>query len=109
MNLQKLEELKKDIQLIKSKIEENKIKGITDSFKLELILLEELPDQYDQYPWLIKRLTKSDDDSYLNKFLESLENVALGKSSLAATELKLGTELKKQFIDPILEKNNLNK
>ena len=98
MDLQKLEELKKDIQLIKSKIEENKKKGITDNFKLEMILLEELPDQYSQYPWLIKRLTKSEDESYLNKFLESLENVASGNSSLSAVELKLGTELKKQYI-----------
>jgi hypothetical protein len=42
---------------------------------------------------------------HLNKFLESLEKVVLGEQTLASTELKLGIELKTQFLDQILEEN----
>lgn len=102
-NLKKMVELKTDIQLIKNKIIEAKTKKITDAFQIEMIIMEELPEQYGQYPYLIKRLLKNEDESYLNKFIDELESVVKGDQSLASVELKLGMELKQKFIDPILE------
>ena len=98
----KMVELKTDIHLIKEKIEEYKKNNIIDSFKIEMRLLEDLPEQYSNYPWLIKRLSKSTDHKYLDKFLESLEKVMNGEQSLASAELNLGLELKKEFIDPLI-------
>ena len=97
-------ELKTDIELIKSKITECKNKNITDSFDIEMKLLQELPEQYNQYPWLIKRLCKSSNDEILNKFLEELEHVAKGDKSLGAVEMNLGLLLKEIFLDPVINK-----
>jgi hypothetical protein len=102
-NLKKMVELKTDIQMIKNKINDCKTKKITDSFQVEMIIMEELPELYGQYPYLIKRLLKNEDESYLNKFVDELESVVKGDQSLASVELKLGMELKQKFIDPILE------
>ena len=111
INLQEFLDKKRNVQLIRDKLKEYRKDGVTDSFELEMKLMEELPEQYSEFPWLIKRLTKSEDETYLNKFLESLERVVSGDQSLASAELNLGMELKQQFIDPILnnqkeDKNN---
>jgi hypothetical protein len=109
VNLNDFNEKKKDIEIIRNKLKELRRNGITDSFELEMKMMEEVPEQYSSYPWLIKRLTKSEDETILNKFLESLERVVLGEQTLAATELNLGLELKKQFLDSILEENKNKK
>ena len=103
--MNKMIELKTDIQIIKDKILSCKNKNITDSFKIEMTIMEELPELYEQYPYLIKKLLKNQDETYLNKFITELEGVVNGDQSLASVELKLGMELKQQFIDPVLEKN----
>jgi len=109
VNLDEFMEKKKNVELIKNKLKELRDMGINDSFQLEMRIMEELPEQYSTFPWLIKRLTKSQDDAILNKFLESLEKVVLGEQTLASTELNLGLELKKQFIDSVLEENEKKK
>lgn len=108
-SMNKMVELKTDIETIKNKIIECKNNNITDEFKIEMTIMEELPDMYSTYPFLIKRLLKNGNETYLNKFINELENVAKGEQSLASVELKLGMELKQQFIDPILEQNGKNK
>jgi len=102
--MDKVEELKRDIQNIKEKIEECKLKNKTDHFDIEMVIMTELPELYDQYPWLIKRLSKSTDDKWLNKFVDELESVTKGNKTLAAVELSLGNELKEEFIDPVVSK-----
>jgi len=74
------------------------------AFEIEMHIMTELPELYEQYPFLIKRLSKSIDDSYLDKFLKGIEEVAKGEKSLAAVELNFGLELKKTFIDSVLDK-----
>jgi hypothetical protein len=109
-SMNKMVELKSDIQLIKNKIIECKNKNITDGFIIEMTIMEELPELYTNYPFLIKRLLKNENvDMYLDKFINELDGIAKGEQSLASVELKLGMELKQQFIDPILEQNNKNK
>ena len=103
--MNKMVELKTDIQIIKTKIIECKSNNVTDTFKIEMTIMEELPELYGQYPYLIKRLLKQEDEGYLNKFINELEGVVKGEQSLASVELKLGMELKQKFIDPILEQN----
>jgi hypothetical protein len=100
-----MDELKLDIQTIKNKITECRNNNIIDAFSIEMNIMENLPDLYSQYPYLIKKLLKDNDESYLNKFISELEGVVKGDKSLSSAELKLGMELKQQFIDPILEQN----
>ena len=109
-SVDKMTELKLDIQTIKNKINECKNKDITDGFIIEMTIMEELPELYTNYPFLIKKLLKNNsDDTYLNKFINELDSIVKGEQSLASVELKLGMELKQQFIDPILEQNIKNK
>jgi hypothetical protein len=108
-NLQKLVDLKTDIQTIKEKIIECRNKNILDTFKIEMTIMEELPELYGQYPYLIKKLLKNTDETYLTRFVNELESVVKGEQSLASVELKLGMELKQKFIDPVLEQNKVSK
>jgi hypothetical protein len=101
-NLHKIKELKKDIKTIQDKIKECKEKGKSDDFDIEMTLMTEIPQLYSDYPWLIKRLSKSQEDAYLVKFIASLESVMKGEKTLASVELALGMELKQQFIDPVV-------
>ena len=57
--MENIEVLKKDIQLIKNKISECVSNKFTDCFDIEMKIMTELPEQYNDYPWLIKRLSKS--------------------------------------------------
>jgi hypothetical protein len=100
-----MEELKSNIQTIKNKIAECRTNNITDPFSIEMNIMENLPELYSQYPYLIKKLLKDNDESYLNKFISELEGVVKGEQSLSSVELKLGMELKQQFIDPVIEQN----
>ena len=102
-DLQKIEDLKKDMKAIREMVS-NCRKAGKESFDIEMTLMTELPELYDHYPFLIKRLSKSTDDSYLDKFLIAIDEVAKGEKTLAAVELNLGLELKKKFIDSVIEK-----
>lgn len=103
-DMDNLKVLKKNIKEIENMIDtcrkENK-----NSFDTEMTIMTELPELYQQYPFLVKKLSKSDDKDYLNKFIESLEQVVKGNKSLASVELNLGLELKKQYIDSVIDKN----
>ena len=99
-----MESLYQDISLIRKTIEEARQSVGNDDFKIETYIMETIPKEYSEYPWLTKRLIKSNDEKILNKFLQELEAVQSGKQSLAFTELKLGNELKQIFIDPAIEK-----
>ena len=118
-------QMKQDIKTIKDKIEElkkNKKPSTIDTSKLtsvqkdemdkmaifdiEMTISIELPELYDQYKSLIKRLIKSNNDTILNKMLAALEDVSNGEKTLAAVELSLGRELFDTFVDPVLQQQN---
>ena len=98
-----MDDLKKDIKLILNKINFYKNINIEDSFKIEMLLMEELPELYSQYPFLIKRLCKSTDTTWLDAMTLGMDDVNSGKKTLAAVEMELGTKLKKEFIDPLIK------
>lgn len=103
-NMDNIISLKKDINALRNKVAECKNNNIKDSFDIEMKIMTELPELYDSYPWLIKRLSKMEDEEYLDKFIDSLESVSKGDKTLASVELNLGMDLKKKFLDPVLEK-----
>jgi hypothetical protein len=115
-------QMKQDIKTIKDKIDEikkNKKPSTVDTskltniekdemekmaiFEIEMTMAIELPELFDQYKNLIKRLIKSNNDTILNKMLNALEDVTNGEKTLAAVELSLGRELFDTFVDPVLK------
>ena len=99
-------EIKKNIDNINKRIQELVKQGKTESFDIEIVLLEEMPEFYDEYPFLVKRLCKRENNDFLFKMLDNLEAVDKGKKSLATTELKLGEELAEKYLYPAVGKNN---
>jgi len=100
---QKIEELKTDMKSIREMVANCRKEG-KEAFDIEMTIMTELPELYEQYPFLVKRLSKSTDDSYLDKFITAIEQVSKGEKSLAAVELNLGLELKEKFIDSVINK-----
>jgi hypothetical protein len=96
--------IKQNVNSINDKIKEMETNGISDPFDMELAIMESHPDFYQSNPFLVKKLCKRDDISFLYKMLENLEKVENGDMSLASVELNLGQELKKQYLDPVLNK-----
>ena len=99
-------ELKANIAELRQKIQDLKNKKITDPFQMEMIIMEELPEIYSKYPWMTKKLTKGEEDGYLDKFVDGIESVIKGEKTLASVELKLGMELKEKYVDPVLKNKN---
>ena len=104
-----IDKLKIDIKTIKDKIEECKGKNL-GHFDTEMSIMTELPEQYDNYPWLIKMFSKCKDNeyesfiSYLTKMVSSLESVTKGESTLASVEMKLGQELYNKYVADAVNK-----
>ena len=93
-----------DISSIKITVEQINIKVIEyykesmDSYKIELNILEQYPDFYDKYPFLVKKICKGDDLTILYKMIDNIELVNSGKESLSNVEHKLGEELAETYL-----------
>lgn len=94
-----------DILTIENKIKEYRKKNITESFKLELAFIDEMPDLYEKYPSIVKRFCKSDnlDNSFLYRMLDELDKVNNGFQTMQSTELRLGEELAQKYVYPIVD------
>jgi len=110
-----INEIKNNIQILEQHVKELKTQGITDSFDLEIKLIELMPEFYDLYPSIVKRFCRPDsdkqDNTYLFKMLGLIGQVKTGEKSLASVEMNLGEELAQKFVYPIvnnLEKENVN-
>ena len=99
-------DLKKKIDIIIEKIAELRKSGITDSFELELYFIDNMVEYYESYPHLIKRLCREEnqDNSFLYKMLDNLEQVNKGEKSMSSVELSLGNELADKFLYPVINK-----
>jgi hypothetical protein len=97
--------IKKTINDIDKRINELIKQGKTQAFDIEMVILEEMPEFYDEYPFLVKRLCKRENNDFLFKMLDSLEAVDKGNKSLATTELNLGEELASKYLYPVVGKN----
>jgi hypothetical protein len=104
-------EVRNKVNTIIQKVAELRKSGISDSFELEMYFIENMTEFYENYPHLIKRLCREEnqDNSFLYKMLDSLEQVNTGNKSMASVELSLGNELANKFLYPALEKENNKK
>lgn len=105
--MEKLDQLKLDINTIKNKIDECNDKKMS-KFDMEMTLMTELPELYNSYPWLIKSFSKSDQSEFMkmmNKMIDSLESVVKGDATLASVEMKLGQELFDHYVGDKIKPN----
>jgi hypothetical protein len=81
--------------------------GLTDPFDLEMKILDSYPEEYDRFPFMIKKLCREEnqDLSFLYKMLDMLEDVNKGNKSLASVEYSLGEELANKYLYPAIKKD----
>ena len=101
-------ELRKKINLIVEKVAELRKKNITDSFELEMYFIDNMTDYYESYPHLIKRLCREEnqDNSFLYKMIDNLEQVDKGQKNIYGVEIALGNELANKYLYPVIDKEN---
>jgi len=99
-------ELRNKINIIMEKISELRKNNITDSFELEMYFIENMTEYYEAYPHLIKRLCREEnqDNSFLYKMIDNLEQINNGQKSMASVELTLANELADKYLYPVLDK-----
>jgi hypothetical protein len=96
--------IRNHIVLINDYMKNSDPDGKKSVFDLELELLEVFPEFYDQYPFLVKKICKKDDLTFLYKMLENLDMVEKGDKSMATVELNLGEELAGKYLYPKVDK-----
>ena len=99
-----IEKIKKDIDLIKKSVEEGEKNGITTDIMLENKVFDDHPDIYEKYPWLVKHITKKQNNEYLDKMLAALEKVSKGETTLMDAGKEIGEELAEEYLYPKLGK-----
>lgn len=99
-------ELRNKVNIIMEKVRELRKQGINDSFELELYFIDNMIEYYESYPHLIKRLCREEnqDNSFLFKMIDNLEQVNNGQKSMVGVELTLGNELANKYLYPVLDK-----
>ena len=98
--------IRNQITILEKRLNELRQSGVTDSFDLELKIIDEMTDFYDTYPSIVKRLCRSanQDNEFLFKMIETLEKVNKGEKSLATVEMQLGEELANKYLYPVIQK-----
>jgi hypothetical protein len=96
--VQTVEEIKKEINLIKLKK--------SNLLDIEIEISTRFPDFYDSHPYLVKKVCKGDDLTMLYEMLNKLDHVEKGNETLTAVETNLGSKLADKYLYPNLKKNN---
>lgn len=97
------------INLLQQRLATLRAEGVTDSFDLEMDIINTMTDFYDTYPSIVKRLCREEnqDNTFLYKMINMLDKVNNGETSLASVEVKLGNELAEKYIYPVISKEEL--
>ena len=104
-------DIRQKIIMIQLKIKELRSSGITEPFDLEIEFMKSYPDLYDRYPTIIKRFCREEnqDNNYLYKMINLLEQVNENKLSLEKAEKDLGQELANKFLYPVVKEEERKK
>ena len=101
----KMSNVEENIIIVQEKLKNLRELGIEDSFDLEMDIMNNMPDFYEKFPALVKRLCRepNQDNTYLYKMLSLLKEVEKGNKSLSTIELELGNELAEKFVYPVIK------
>jgi hypothetical protein len=95
-----IDQIKKDVELIKKCVAQGEKEGITSHILLENKVFEDHHDIYEKYPWIVKHISKKRDMKYLNKMIEALEKVSKGETTVQDAGKELGEELAEKYLYP---------
>lgn len=101
----KTDSLENNIKYISNYINILRESGVKDTFAIEMDVLNNFPEFYNEYPFLVKKICKGDDLTILYKMLKGLKKVENGEKSLFQVETPLGEELANKYLYPNLTNN----
>jgi hypothetical protein len=103
--------IEQNLEIFKVRLEQLRLGGIEDPFDLEMDIMNTMPEFYENFPSIVKRLCreKNQDNSYLYKMISLLKDVEQGERSLSGVEVTLGNELAEKFVYPVVNKLNNDK
>ena len=103
--------IEQNLEIFKLRLEYLRVSGIEDPFDLEMDIMNTMPEFYENFPSIVKRLCreKDQDNAYLYKMINLLKDVEKGERSLSGVELSLGNELANKFVYPVVNKLNNDK
>jgi hypothetical protein len=103
--------IEQNLEIFKVRLEQLRLGGIEDPFDLEMDIMNTMPEFYENFPSIVKRLCreKDQDNSYLYKMISLLKDVEQGERSLSGVEVTLGNELAEKFVYPVVNKLNNDK
>ena len=96
--------VKESISKINVIINDLKEKGNYNIVDHELEVMNQYPEFYQSYPFLVKKVCKGDDLNMLDIMFDNLEKVESGDKSLESVETKLGKNLASMYLDPVVKK-----
>jgi|UniRef100_A0A6C0IWU3 hypothetical protein len=96
-------EMREKISYIQTKVLELS-KQDTNNTDIEMYFMENDPDFYEKYPYLIKKLIKGGSLEFLEIMLENIEKIEKGEQTQSDIEKKLGADLANQFLYPSIKK-----
>jgi hypothetical protein len=98
-----------NVKSIQEAIKNMELEGKSDPFDFELSIMESHAEFYQSNPFLVKKLCRREDISFLFKMLANLAMVESGDKSLASVEMNLGNELANEYLYPHLNKDKKDK
>jgi hypothetical protein len=100
--------IREKVNTIIEKIKELRSQGINESYELEMYFIHNMTEFFDDYPYIIKRLCREEnqDNDFLFKMIDMVEEINKGEKSLASVEMSLGNELAEKFLYPVIKKEN---
>jgi hypothetical protein len=103
--------IEEKLELLITRLELLRTTGIENPFDLEMDIMNNMTDFYEQYPSIVKRLCreKNQDNTYLYKMIKLLKQVENGNIDLKDAELSLGNELAEKFVYPVVRELDKNK
>ena len=104
-----IKSIEQNLEIFKLKLKYLRNIGIEEPFDLEMDIMNTMPEFYENFPSIVKRLCreKNQDNTYLYKMLGLIGKIEAGEKSLESVEMNLGEELAQKFVYPLV--NNLEK
>ena len=100
-------EIKKYIYEIKEAIKViETVYNITDSYTIELNIMQQYKEFYEKYPFLVKKLCKREKLEFLDVIIENLDDVHENKKDFDTVEKELAKRLAEQYNIPNVNTNN---
>ncbi len=100
-------ETKKYIYEIKEAIKQiETVYNITDSYTIELNIMQQYKEFYDNYPFLVKKLCKRENLEFLDVIMDNLDSVHAKEKNFDIVEKELAKRLAEQYNIPNVNTNN---